>query len=142
YDAEAQLLEARRWSERHAAPLRARRKPYQHERSAERRLRIGYVSPDFRKHVQRLYTVPVLSQHDHAACEIVGYSSVKAPDSYTQRTESLCDEWHDVARLDDAALAQKVRDDRIDVLVDLTMHMARNRLRTFAEKPAPVQIAW
>jgi len=142
YDAAAQLAAARRWSACHAAPLLGRRRPQPHERDPERRLRIGYVSPDFRKHVQRLYTIPVLSAHDHVAHEIVCYSSVKTPDAYTQRIKGLADEWHDVARLGDGELAQKIRDDRVDVLVDLTMHMAHNRLRVFAEKPAPVQLAW
>lgn len=142
HDAQSQLAAARRWSERHAAPLVAKRQPFPHERNPERRLRIGYVSPDFRRHVQRLYTLPVFAQHDHAAYEIVAYSSVKAADQYTQRLRALTDEWHDVARLSDAELAQKIRDDRIDVLVDLTMHMVRGRLRTFAEKPAPVQLSW
>ncbi|HVY30255.1 MAG TPA: tetratricopeptide repeat protein [Polyangiaceae bacterium] len=142
YDSEALLVAARRWSDVHAAPLAAKRRPHSNARDPERRLRVGYVSPDFRKHVQRLYTIPVLSHHDHAGYEIVCYSSVKAPDSHTERIAALADEWHDVAQLSDAELAQKIRDDRIDVLVDLTMHMTRNRLRVFAEKPAPVQIAW
>jgi protein O-GlcNAc transferase len=142
YDAQAQLAAARRWSDCHAVPLIGKRRAHAHDRSPERRLRIGYVSPDFRRHVQRLFTIPVLSHHDHAAHEIVCYSSVKAPDKYTQRIKDSSDEWHDVARLTDSQLAQKIRDDRIDVLVDLTMHMAHNRLRVFAEKPAPVQIAW
>jgi protein O-GlcNAc transferase len=140
-DAE-KLAAARRWSDQHAAPLVAKRQPHPHDRSPERRLRIGYVSPDFRRHVQRLFTLPVFSQHDHAGYEIVCYSSVKAPDEYTARLRATSDEWHDVARLDEAQLAQKIRDDRIDVLVDLTMHMVHGRLRTFAEKPAPVQITW
>lgn len=140
-DAE-KLAAARRFSDQHAAPLVAKRQPYPHARDPERRLRIGYVSPDFRRHVQRLFTLPVFSHHDRAAHEIVCYSSVKAPDEYTARIKALSDEWHDVAGLDDAQLAQKIRDDRIDVLVDLTMHMVHGRLRTFAEKPAPVQITW
>ncbi len=142
HDAAAQLVAARHWSDRHAAPLIGRRRAHPHARNPERRLRIGYVSPDFRKHVQRLFTLPVFSQHDHAAFEIVCYSSVKAPDQYTARVKALADEWHDVARLGDSQLAQKIRDDRIDVLVDLTMHMAHNRLKVFAEKPAPVQLTW
>jgi predicted O-linked N-acetylglucosamine transferase (SPINDLY family) len=142
YDAEAQLATARRWSDCHALPLIGRRRAHAHDRDPERRLRIGYVSPDFRRHVQRLFTLPVLSQHDHAAYEVVCYSSVKAPDEYTERIRALSDEWHDVARLSDSELAQKIRDNGIDVLVDLTMHMAHNRLKMFAEKPAPVQIAW
>jgi predicted O-linked N-acetylglucosamine transferase (SPINDLY family) len=142
YGAEAQLAAARRWSDLHAAPLIGRRRAHPHDRSPERRLRIGYVSPDFRKHVQRLFTIPVLSRHDHAGYEVVCYSSVKAPDEYTQRIKGLSDEWHDVARLGDRELAQKIRDDRIDVLVDLSMHMAKNRLEVFAEKPSPVQLSW
>jgi protein O-GlcNAc transferase len=142
HDADAQLAVARGWSDRHAAPLSRKRHAHPHDRDPERRLRIGYVSPDFRQHVQRLFTFPVLAQHDHAAFEIVCYSSVKAPDEYTHRIKALADEWHDVARLSDGELAQKIRDDRIDVLIDLSMHMAKNRLRVFAEKPAPVQITW
>ena len=140
-DAE-KLAVAKRWSDQHAAPLLSKRQPHLHDRNPERRLRIGYVSPDFRRHVQSLYTLPVFAQHDHTAHEIVCYSSVKAPDDYTVRLQAMTDEWHDVARLSDAQLAQKIRDDRIDVLVDLTMHMVHGRLRTFAEKPAPVQITW
>jgi protein O-GlcNAc transferase len=84
----------------------------------------------------------VLSRHDRAAYEVVCYSSVKAPDQHTQRIKALSNEWHDVARLSDSELAQKIRDDRVDVLIDLSMHMAKNRLKVFAEKPAPVQITW
>lgn len=142
YDARALLAAARRWSDGHARPRLAKRRPHPHERDPARRLRVGYVSPDFRQHVQRLFTTPVLSHHDHARYEIIGYSSVKAPDRYTQRAQSLTDEWHDVARLDDRELAQKIRDDRVDVLIDLTMHMAHHRLAVFAEKPAPVQLSW
>ena len=140
-DAE-KLAAAKRFSDQHAAPLVAKRQPHPHARDPVRRLRIGYVSPDFRRHVQRLFTLPVFAQHDHSAYEIVCYSSVKAPDEYTARLKALADEWHDVARLSDTQLAQKIRDDRIDVLVDLTMHMVHGRLRVFAEKPAPVQLAW
>ncbi len=142
HDASAQLAAARGWSDRHAAPLIERRRAHPHVRDPERRLRIGYVSPDFRKHVQRLFTLPVFTHHDHAAYEIVGYSSVKVPDTYTQQIKALTDEWHEVARLSDSELAQKLRDDRVDVLIDLSMHMAKNRLRVFTEKPAPVQITW
>jgi protein O-GlcNAc transferase len=142
HDAQAQLAAARRWSDCHVRPLLAKRRAYPHDRSPERRLRVGYVSPDFRKHVQRLFTLPVFSQHDHAAYEIIGYSSVKAPDQYTKQIKAATDEWHDVARLADGELAQKIRDDRIDVLIDLTMHMTHHRLAVFAEKPAPVQISW
>ena len=108
----------------------------------QRRLRIGYVSPDFRIHCQSLFTIPLLSHHDHAAFEIYCYSSVKRTDDCTQRIAGYADHWRDVRTLDDVALCRLILDDRIDILVDLTMHMAGGRPLLFARKPAAVQIAW
>jgi protein O-GlcNAc transferase len=141
---DAKLLreEARRWSNRHAAPLVPRRRPHPHDRSPERRLRVGYVSPDFRDHVQRLYMLPVLRQHDRSRFEIVAYSSVDVPDDWTRKISACTDVWREVANLSDGELAELIRNDRVDVLVDLSMHMTDNRLRTFAERPAPVQLSW
>ncbi len=116
--------------------------PHANDRSPHRRLRIGYVSPDFRDHCQSLFTLPLLSHHDHDAFEIVCYSGVERPDDHTRRIAALADVFRDVRALDDAALAGLVRDDGIDILVDLTMHMARGRPLTFARKPAPIQVAW
>ena len=141
-DANLQLEETRRWSNRHAAPLVPRRRPHPHDRSPERRLRVGYVSPDFRDHVQRLYMLPVLRQHDRSSFEIVAYSSVEAPDEWTRKISAHTDVWREVANLNDGELAELIRNDRVDVLVDLSMHMTDNRLRTFAERPAPVQLSW
>jgi predicted O-linked N-acetylglucosamine transferase (SPINDLY family) len=112
------------------------------DRTSDRRLRIGYVSPDFREHCQSLFTIPVFGAHDHSAFEIFCYASVVRPDETTRRIAALADVWRDVRPLDDAALAARIQDDRIDVLVDLTMHMAGGRPLLFARKPAPVQVAW
>jgi predicted O-linked N-acetylglucosamine transferase (SPINDLY family) len=139
-DAEALLVEARRWNQRHAEPLAARRRPFPHDRSPERRLRVGYVSPDFYDHVLRLYWSPLLRYHDRGEVEVVCYSSVRKPDTWTERLRELADGWHEVAELGDEALARRIREDQIDVLVDATMHMANSRLKVFAEAPAPVQI--
>ncbi len=128
---EPPLLEAA-----HAQP------PHANDRTPARRLRIGYVSPDFRSHCQALFTTPLLSHHDRAAFEIVCYASVPKPDALTQHLTSLVDVWRDVHALDDAALARQIRKDRIDILVDLTMHMAGGRRLLFARRPAPVQVAW
>jgi protein O-GlcNAc transferase len=135
------LEECLRWDRRFGGGPPAA--PHQRsDRSPLRRLRIGYVSPDFRDHCQSLFTIPLLSQHDHAAFEIFCYSSVERADAHTRRIAALADVWRDVRTLDDDALAAVIRNDRIDILVDLTMHMARGRPLTFARKPAPVQIAW
>jgi protein O-GlcNAc transferase len=107
-----------------------------------RRLKIGYVSPDFREHCQSLFTIPLLSRHDHAAFEIFCYASIKRPDDRTRRIAGYADVWRDVRALNDEALSRLIREDRIDILVDLTMHMAGGRPLLFARKPAPIQIAW
>jgi protein O-GlcNAc transferase len=107
-----------------------------------RRLKIGYVSPDFREHCQSLFTIPLLSRHDHAAFEIFCYASIKRPDDRTRRIAGYADVWRNVRALNDEALSRLIREDRIDILVDLTMHMAGGRPLLFARKPAPIQIAW
>jgi len=136
------LKEARLWSARYAAPRSTEATPHENECSPERRLRIGYVSPDFMVHCQAHFMLPLLQCHDHELFEIVCYSSVLAPDRITVRLREHADLWRDVARVDDVGLAQLVREDGVDVLVDLTMHMARGRLKMFALRPAPVQICW
>jgi predicted O-linked N-acetylglucosamine transferase (SPINDLY family) len=136
------LAEARLWSERHAAGMNVGPRRATPSRDPEKRLRIAYVSPDFRDHCQSLFTIPLLSHHDRAAHEIFCYSSVERPDSFTQRLAAEASVWRDVRRADDAALAQMVRADGIDILVDLTMHMGNGRPLLFARKPAPVQVAW
>ena len=141
-DRQVVLDECRRWSAQHEAPLRAERIPHANDRTPTRRLRIGYVSPDFREHCQSLFTVPLFSHHDHAQFEIFCYASVRRPDDFTLRIAAFTDMWRDVRYLDDRALAQQIRDDGIDILVDLTMHMANGRPLLFAHKPAPVQVAW
>ena len=137
------ILDAcRRFAARYEAPLHAERLPHANDRTPTRRLRIGYVSPDFCDHCQALFTVPLLSHHDHTQFEIFCYASVHRPDVATQRIAGFADVWRDVRQLDDRALAQQIRDDSIDILVDLSMHMADGRPLLFARKPAPVQVAW
>lgn len=111
--------------------------------SAEgRRLRIGYVSPDFRDHCQSLFTIPLLEHHDKEQFEIICYADLNAPDDYSARIKRSADLWRNTNNMNDVELAQRIADDGIDILVDLTMHMAKGRPLMFARKPAPVQIAW
>jgi predicted O-linked N-acetylglucosamine transferase (SPINDLY family) len=136
------VAEARAWNARHAHSLAARSLPHKNERSSERRLRIGYVSPDFREHVLTLSTIPLLTNHDRERFEIFCYSSVEKPDACTDRIRGLADVFREVTALDDVALSKVIRQDRIDILVDLTMHMSGHRLLVFARRPAPVQLCW
>lgn len=143
-DPKAILNECSRFVAQHEAPVlavkRTRDKP--NDRTPGRRLRIGYVSPDFDSHCQSLFTLPLLSHHDHTNFEIICYSSVRQPDSTTAAIRNLADVWRDVHAFDDEALAQQIHVDRIDILVDLTMHMEGCRRLLFARRPAPVQVAW
>jgi predicted O-linked N-acetylglucosamine transferase (SPINDLY family) len=142
YDAEAILEEHRPWDRQVAQPLARLIRPHPNDRSPDRRLRIGYVSPDFRDHAESFFTVPLLASHDHQDFEIYCYSDVLQSDSMTTRLRSYADVWRDITGLNDDRVAELIRQDGIDVLVDLTMHMARNRLLVFARKPAPVQACW
>jgi protein O-GlcNAc transferase len=135
------LEECLRWNGRFAAGAMSTH-GHANDPEPNRRLRIGYVSPDFRVHCQSLFTIPLLSQHDHGAFEIFCYASIKRPDDHTRRIAGYADVWRDVRLLDDEALCRLIRADGIDILVDLTMHMAGGRPMLFARKPAPVQIAW
>jgi protein O-GlcNAc transferase len=140
--AEEILEEHRRWNERHARPLRASIKPPRNSPDPDRRIKLGYVSPDFRQHATAFCLVPLLSHHDHSAFDIYCYSSVKKPDAVTDRLRPCADHWIDCFALSDEELAERIRSDGIDLLVDLSMHTADNRLLLFARKPAPVQAAW
>jgi len=142
YDAHAICREHQLWNQRHAAPLAARLQPHANDRSPDRRLRIGYVSPDFRDHVVSRFLLPLLESHDHQNVEVFCYSSVARPDEVTARFQRAADHWRDATRLNDEELATCIRMDRIDILIDLTMHMAGGRLLAFARKPAPVQATY
>src|SRR5262249_13673973 len=111
----------RRWNEQFAVPLGRNIAPHANDRDTYRRLRIGYVSPDFRSHCQAFFTVPLLSHHDHEQFEIVCYSDVRSPDAMTERLQRYADLWRTTNKLSDEELARLIREDRIDVLVDLTM---------------------
>jgi protein O-GlcNAc transferase len=107
-----------------------------------RRLRIGYVSPDFRQHAVARYLEPVLSHHDPRQVEVYCYAEVEDPDAVTARLQQLSHDWRSTCRMTDAELVQLIRDDRIDILVDLAGHSSNHRLAAFTWKPAPVQATW
>lgn len=106
----------------------------------ERRLRVGYVSRDFTKHPVYYFLKPILKHHDHAQFEVFCYSNLIQEDSYTERYKELADHWRDISTLSERAAVDRVREDNIDILVDLSGHTTGSRLRVFACKPAPVQV--
>lgn len=141
YDSAAILAEVRRWGTFHASSLAAVAK-YENDRDPERRLRIGYVGADFRDHCQSLFTIPLFAQHDRQQVEVFCYANVARPDAFTERIRDLVDCWRDIVGLNDDQVARQIRADRIDILVDLTMHMSNGRPLLMARKPAPIQVAY
>jgi protein O-GlcNAc transferase len=103
-------------------------------------LRIGFVSPDFRDHAVALFFEPLLDRLPAHGFEVFCYANVDRADAVTERLRAKAAGWRDIAAVDDAAAAALVRRDRIDLLVDLSGHTARHRLRLFAHRPAPVQL--
>lgn len=132
----------RDWAARHAEPLTASATPALADLDPDRRLRVGYVSPDLRTHSVSFFFEPLLAAHDPAAVETFCYAEVARPDATTARLRAHADHWRDTVGLTDAELADRVRADGIDVLVDLAGHTRDNRLLAFARRPAPVQATW
>jgi predicted O-linked N-acetylglucosamine transferase (SPINDLY family) len=132
-----------RWNRELAEPLRPFIQTPRNDRSPDRRLRIGYVSPDFRDHPVGHFLLPLLAKHDHERFEIFCYAPpVPPPDSMTERLRAHADHWRSLTGLADGRAAELIRQDQIDILVDLSGHTSYHRLLLFAHKPAPVQVTW
>jgi predicted O-linked N-acetylglucosamine transferase (SPINDLY family) len=142
YDGHAIAAEHRRWHRRHAEPLKKHIARHANDRSPDRRLQIGYVSPDFRDHVIGRNMLPLFLQHDRRQVEITCYSNVRRPDALTSQFQQTADRWRNIVGISDEQAAREIRADRIDILVDLMLHTAHNRLLVFARKPAPVQVTF
>jgi predicted O-linked N-acetylglucosamine transferase (SPINDLY family) len=142
YDPPAVFAEHLAWAARHAEPLTALAAPHANDRTPGRRLRIGYVSAHFRHHAVNFFTEPVLAAHDHHDFEIFCYSANLFDDAVTQRLKAHADHWRDIRDTSDEQVANTVRQDRIDILVDLAGHIDGNRLLVFARKPAPIQVTY
>ncbi|WP_287129527.1 tetratricopeptide repeat protein [Candidatus Cyanaurora vandensis] len=119
------------------APASPRPKP-----TRQSRLRVGYVSPDFRHHSCQWFIEPLLASHDREQFEVIGYSEVPQPDGVTARLRALMEGWHSTVGLSDLALVELIRAHQLDILVDLAGHTASNRLPVFAQRLAPVQVSW
>jgi protein O-GlcNAc transferase len=142
YSAQAILREQQLWNRRHAERLAHLIVPHGNDRDPGRRLRIGYVSADFRDHPVGRNILPLLREHDRGQFEVFCYFNAARRDGLTEMMRSYADGWRAIASTNDVRCAQLIRDDRIDILVDLSLHTAGNRLLVFAQKPAPVQVTF
>ncbi|MCP9625747.1 tetratricopeptide repeat protein [Rhodopseudomonas palustris] len=145
-DADFQSQQAARaswWQHVGARLYKANAAPFANDRDPDRRLVVGYVSADFRQHSAAFSFRPILEHHDRSKVEVICYSGVVVPDMATKAFETIADKWRDSSQWTDARLADTIRADKVDILIDLSGHSAGNRLRVFARKPAPVQVtAW
>ena len=116
--------------------------PHRGTRDRQRRLRVGFVSADFRRHSCASFIAPLFAHWPHAELELFAYSDNHADDDVTVALKAHVDTWRPVTGLGDVALAETVSDDGIDILIDLAGHMAGNRMPVFALRPAPVQVSW
>jgi predicted O-linked N-acetylglucosamine transferase (SPINDLY family) len=130
------------WAQRHADPLLPAGKRHANPRDPERRLRVGYVSPDFCAHSVAFFAEPLIREHDRERFEVFCYHAATRSDMVTERLKGLADGWRSLVGVEDAQAAALIERDGIDILVDLTGHTANNRLTLFARKPAPVQATW
>ncbi len=127
-----------KWAELFEAPLTSQILAHENDRSPDRRLRVGYLSPDFREQVNGYHMERILPLHDRAHFEIFCYAHTPA-DDFTPKLRAHADEWRDLVGKSDADAAAQIRADKIDILVELAGHTGGNRLRILARKPAPVQ---
>jgi predicted O-linked N-acetylglucosamine transferase (SPINDLY family) len=136
------LAEARRYARQHVDPQAARIDLGRAWSCAGPRLRIGYVSPDFREHPVVHFLEPLLSAHDHQQFEIFCYADVPQSDAVTGRLQGYADHWRSLVGLSDAQAAEVIHQDGIAILIDLAGHTGGNRLSAFARKPAPIQASY
>lgn len=116
-------------------------RPHTNDRSPNRRLKVGYVSADFRKHAVAYFALPLIENHSDSV-EVYAYYNHLQQDAWTQAFQNSVSHWRHIITDSDEKMAQRIRDDGIDILVDLTGHTQGNRLGVFAQKPAPVQVTW
>ncbi|MDA8364872.1 MAG: tetratricopeptide repeat protein [Gammaproteobacteria bacterium] len=141
-DGPALLAEHLNWAERHVAGVAGPLRAHRNEPDPGRRLRVGYLSPDFYQHSVAFFIEPILAAHDRRQVEVYGYASVMRRDALTARLRGMVDHWRDITPFTDTQIAKLIEEDGIDILVDLAGHTAGNRLPVFARRPAPVQVTY
>ncbi len=143
YDAMAIYRESRQWNDRFARPLAGEIRAHDNERSPDRKLRIGYISPRFPPPLPDAVHVAFAAPSTIAArLRFTAIAAWPRSDTVTARIKAQTDAWRDISGITDQAAADLIRQDKIDILVEITLHMTGNRLRLLARKPAPIQVTW
>jgi predicted O-linked N-acetylglucosamine transferase (SPINDLY family) len=141
-DAAGVLAVCQDWSQRFEPPLLERQKPHANIPDPDRRLRVGYLSPNFHLHACAHFQLTLLEHHNHQQFEVHCFRTGFKRDAITDRHRQSADAWHDISAISDEQAAELIRESKIDILVDLNMHMADARLGIFCLKPSPIQATW
>lgn len=133
----------REWDQNYAnTTKRAKYSPPGNERSPERKIRLGYVSADLRRHPVGYFLLPVVKNHNQAEFEVFCYSNSESEDDLSSEFQDQCDQWRPISGIEDDEVYERIVDDQIDILVDLSGFTGGNRRFVLARKPAPIQTAW
>ena len=139
-DQNAQQAERKRWNDTFILPLAAKTEPHTNLRDPDRRLRIGYVSADFRRHSACQGFAPLILDFDRSRFDVICYDATLVADRTSQTLRAAASAWRSIRGISDEVLARTIREDKIDILVDLSGHSRGNRLTVFGDKPAPLQV--
>jgi len=135
------FAEHERWGKIHA-PASFGKKTHKNDPDPDRRLRVGYISPDFCAHPVAYFFEPLLDGHNRNEVEVFGYGDVRMPGNVTERLKQKFDHYRNIRGLDDKTVIGMIERDKIDILVELTGHTTDNRLLVMAHKPAPIQVTY
>lgn len=132
----------REFNQKYGLPYEGYWKPFVNETNASRKLKIAYLSQSFYSHVCKYFLLPLIENHDHEQVEVFAYSNSVRQDEYTEMYKNAVDHWVDIGTLSDDEVADRIRADGIDILIDIAGHTSGNRLAVMARKPAPVSAHW
>ncbi len=130
------------WDKLHNHPILDGADVHGNDPSTDRKLRIGYITSDFYGHAVSYFIEPALKNHDKENFKIYCYASVRSPDGITERLQSYGHNWRSILNNTTEEIVELIREDKIDILVDLSGHTAGNKLLVMVRKPAPVQVTW
>ncbi|QGZ62706.1 O-linked N-acetylglucosamine transferase family protein [Paraburkholderia acidisoli] len=143
FSAAEAFAEFREFAARHEAPLAGRTPRFANDRNPSRRLKVGFVSGDLINHPVAYFFLSVLEQLvQDPSLSLHIYSNYVVTDGFTTQIRQHATTWTEIFGMSNELVAQKIRDDGIDILVDLSGHTGRNRLVVFAQRAAPVQVSW
>ena len=132
----------KQYNKQFGLPYKSQWKSFTQPKVPQKKLKIGYVSPDFRNHPMMNFLLPIITHHNRQQFEIFAFAELKKEDSLSLEYKSLVDHWIRTDPMSDDQLVEKIRSLEIDILVDLAGHTCGNRLKVFAQKPAPISLSW